>query len=507
MTERLDKETDADGCTTPSRPRTAPASRSGGAEATQTHTTHTSSHADASVTSSASGCLGQSALRNWIEFRRNHLAFLQRVARTCGDFASFRIGPQTLILICDPRLIREVLVVRHDDFIRGPGHQAMKRIVLGNGLLTSDGAFHHRQRRLAQPAFHKKRITSYASVMADYAERAASSWTEGLEMDLNQEMMRLSLSVLTKSLIDADIDYDAQDIGEDVTTVLEGSFRLLDSPIAYLATRFSLWMPRSPRLRRAQARLDRVIYEIIAERRRSGVDHGDFISMLLMAQDQDTSGQGMTDLQVRDEAMTILVAGQETIALAMTWTWYLLAQHPDIESRLHREVDEVLGGRLPTATDLPALDYTRRTLMEAMRLYPPVWAVGRIACRDVELAGGKFVPKDALVMLSPYIVQHDPRYFPNPERFDPDRWLNNENNDRQKLSYFPFLTGPNRCIGEHYAWQEGILAIATIARHWSFSLSPGQVIEAAPLITLRPRYGLRVVPKRRPTRDGSAATA
>jgi len=442
-------------------------------------------------------CLGQGGFRNWLEFRRNHLDFLHRVARECGDFAELKIGPQRVFLINDPRLIKEMLVTHHKDFKRGPGHQAMKRVVLGNGLLTSDGEFHRRQRRLAQPAFHKQRIAGYGETMTGHTARSVARWRDGSEIDLAKEMMDLSLSILTKTLIDADIGGEAKDIGADVHTVLLGSFGLLDSPWGFLAGRFGLPIPRSRKLRAAQKRLDHIIYQIINERRHTGEDRGDFISMLLMAQDQEANNAQMTDLQVRDEAMTILVAGQETIALAMTWTWYLLAKHADIRAKLLQEVDQVLAGRIPTVDDLPRLELARRILTESMRLYPPVWAVGRVALHDLTL-GGHRVPKGSLVMVSPFVTQHDPRFFPNPERFDPDRWLETgKPEQQQKLAYFPFLTGPNRCIGEQYAWMEGVLAIATIAREWTLELGPGQLVEPQPMITLRPRYGMRMITRKR----------
>jgi cytochrome P450 len=256
-------------------------------------------------------------------------------------------------------------------------------------------------------------------------------------------------------------------------------------------------LPQKRRFQRAKERLDTTIYRMIDERRRSGEDHGDLLSMLLLAQDEEGDGGGMTDEQVRDEALTIFLAGHETTANALTWTWYLLSQHPLVEARLHEEIDSVLkGGRLPSFEDVPNLKYTEMVLSESMRLYPPAWAIGRLAIKD-HAVGDYVVPPGTLVLLSQYVMHRDERFFPDPTRFDPDRWLPEVKEARPAFSYFPFGGGPRRCIGEGFAWMEGILLIATLARTWSMRLVPGHNVAVNPVITLRPRHGMRMTVSKR----------
>lgn len=435
-------------------------------------------------------------LSNLREFHRNQLKFLIRAADECGDAAYFRFGPQHGFLFNHPDYIGEILVKQYRNFVRGRGYQTAKKVILGEGLITTDGDFHHQQRRLVQPAFSKKRFSTYGAIMSDYADRAQSSWQDGMTVDMSQEMMRLTLSILTKTLFDADVETEAKEMGKDVYTVLEGSFKLITNPLIFALERFSLPVPTSRRLRKARERLDKVIYRIIDERRASGEDHGDLISMLLVAQDEQEIGSRMTDLQVRDQAMTILAAGHETIALALTWTLYLLSQNPEQEAKLHAELDAELGGRLPTVDDMPRLEYTRRVFTEAMRLYPPVWAAGRISIKDVQI-GDYRVPAGSHVMISQYIMHRDPRYYPDPHRFDPDRWLPEAEASRPRFTYFPFLEGAHRCIGENFSWMEGVLVVATLTQRWRMQLSPGFSVELKPLITLRPRHGMQMTLKSR----------
>ncbi|MEA2174415.1 MAG: hypothetical protein QOD00_2007 [Blastocatellia bacterium] len=432
---------------------------------------------------------------NFLIFRRDPVSFMERMTREYGDIVYFKLGPQDVYFLNHPDFIKDVLVTHHQGFIKGRALQRSKRL-LGEGLLTSEGQFHRRQRRLAQPAFHRQRIASYASVMTNYSVRAMERWQDGETLDISQEMMRLTLGIVGKTLFDADVEAEAQEIGAALTVVMD-LFDALMMPFSELLEKLPL--PQNKRFQKARARLDATIYRIINERRKSGEDHGDLLSMLLLAQDEeDQNGGGMTDEQVRDEAMTIFLAGHETTANALTWTWYLLSQHADVEARLHEELDQLLAGRLPTMDDVARLKYTEMVLTEAMRLYPPAWAVGRLATRDHEI-GGYVVPDGSLVLLSQYAMHHDARFFPEPERFDPQRWTTDAREARPQFSYFPFGGGPRRCIGEGFAWMEGILLIATLAQKWRMRLVPDQRVEVRPVITLRPKHGVRMIVSHRGT--------
>ncbi len=433
------------------------------------------------------------ALFGFLAFRRDPLGFLQGLARAHGDIVFFRMGPQQVYLLSHPDLIKDVLVTQQDSFIKGRALQRAKRL-LGEGLLTSEGTHHRRQRRLAQPAFHRQRIETYGAVMIDYAARAARQWQDGQTLDISREMMRLTLAIVAKTLFDADVTADTDDVGAALTEIME-LFQLLMLPYSEYLEKLPL--PAMRKFGRARARLDAVIYRIIAARRRSGRDHGDLLSMLIAAQDEEGDGRGMSDEQLRDELMTLFLAGHETTANALTWTWYLLAQHPEVEQQLYAELAEVLGERTQfSVADYPRLRYTEMVAAEAMRLYPPAWAIGRLAVKDFA-ARDYVIPTGALVLLSPYVVQRDPRFFPAPEHFDPERWTPTAREPRHPYSYFPFGGGPRRCIGEAFAWLEVVLLIATTARQWRLKLAPDQTVIPLPRITLRPKTGIRMIAERR----------
>jgi cytochrome P450 len=418
-----------------------------------------------------------------VRYRRDSLKFLTRAAREYGDVVQFRIGMEQIFLLSHPDLVRDLLVTHHERFHKGRALQRAKRL-LGEGLLTSEGEFWRRQRRLAQPAFHRQRINSYARVMAEYAAKTSARWRDGATLDIAGEMMRLTLAVVGKTLFDADVESDADEVGRSMAEVM--------ALFGYLMLPFSEYLEKLPlppqrRFRRARARLDAIIYRIIEERRRSGADRGDLLSTLLLAMDEEGDREGMTNEQLRDEAMTIFLAGHETTANALTWAWYLLAQNPEAEAALREELDSVLEGeRLPTVEDLPRLRYTEMVVSETMRLFPPAWAVGRLAIEDHE-AGGYRIPRGSIVLASQYVMHRDPRFFPDPERFDPARFTPEAKAARPQFAYFPFGGGQRRCIGEGFAWTEAILILATLARRWRLRLAPGQTIEPQPRITLRPK--------------------
>lgn len=422
---------------------------------------------------------------------RDPLAFFTDLARTYGDIVGFRMGGEQMFLVNDPQLVRDVLVTHNRQFIKGRGLERSKR-VLGEGLLTSEGATHLRQRRLMQPAFHRDRIAGYGDTMVVCADRMRRGWIDGASLDIAREMNRLTLSIVGKTLFDADVESQAAEIGEALTGVME-SFWMLMLPFADLLER--LPVPKLRRARLQRARLDAIIYRMIADRRASGRDHGDLLSMLLAAQDED-DGRGMTDRQVRDEAMTIFLAGHETTANALTWLWYLLSGAPDVEARLHAEVDRVLQGRLPAMGDLVSLPYVERVVTEAMRLYPPAWILGRRAVAEYPI-GSYVAPARSILILSPYVLQRDARYYAHPDTFNPDRWTPEFRAALPKFAYFPFGGGPRQCIGESFAWMELILLVATISQQWRLRLVPGHPVVAQPLITLRTKHGMRMTVEQR----------
>lgn len=427
-----------------------------------------------------------------LAFRRDPLGMLERLAREHGDVAGMRFGPRRVTLLGDPELVREVLVTRHREFIKSYALQRA-RVLLGEGLLTSEEPLHLRQRRLAQPAFHRERIAAYAADMTTYAARMAEEWRHGEERDVAREMNRLTLAIAGKTLFGAEVEGEAEEIARALTDAL-GLYKRLTNPLGPLLDR--LPTPGTLRMRRARARLDATVYRIIAERRRGGEDRGDLLSMLLLAQDTEGDGGGMSDLQLRDEALTIFLAGHETTANALAWTWHLLARSPEAEAALHAELDRALGGRLPVVDDLPALPWTRAVLAESMRVFPPAYVVGRQPLHDTEI-GGYRVERGSIVLMSPWVIQRDPRWWPDPLRFDPARWTPQMEAELPKFAYFPFGGGPRKCIGEGFAWTEGILLLATLAQRWRVRPVPGHPVETEPMITLRPKHGIRARLERR----------
>ena len=432
---------------------------------------------------------------------RNPLDFFTNLARTYGDLAAYRMGGEQIFFVNSPQYVRDILVTHNRNFMKGRGLQRTKRL-LGEGLLTSEDPIHLRQRRLMQPAFHRERIAAYGDTMVTYADRMQQEWRDDAVLDIAQEMMRLTLSIAGKTLFDVDVEKQAADVGAALTAVME-SFWTTMLPFADVLEH--LPVPQLRRAKAARAKLDAIIYGMIAERRaaaRDGSlsDRGDLLSMLLEARDEDepSIGGGMTDQQVRDEAMTILLAGHETTANALTWTWYLLSEAPALEARLVEEVDRVLGGRLPAVADIGALSYVEKVVTESMRLYPPAWIIGRRALEDYPI-GEYLAPARSIMVMSPYVLHRDARYFPEPDRFNPDRWTPEFRAALPPFAYFPFGGGPRRCIGESFAWMELVLVVATIAQQWQLRVVPGHRVEPQPLITLRTKHGMRMTLTRRST--------
>ncbi|HVY49051.1 MAG TPA: cytochrome P450, partial [Minicystis sp.] len=421
---------------------------------------------------------GHPLLGSLLDVRRDRVGFLSTVNARHGDVVRMRHGVFPVVVSADAAFSHEVLVDQADAFQKGFGLSVFMRPMLGNGLLTSEGAFHKRQRRMMAPAFAHKRIAEYASAITERACRAASHWRDGERIDFAEEMMKLTLEIVGKTLFDAEVGSDAAAVGEAITGVMKAA---IDNINAVVPVPPSWPTPRNLRAKRHVAELDAVIYRLIRERRRDGRDHGDFLSMLLAAQDEDDKSV-MTDEQVRDEAMTIFLAGHETTANALAWTLYLLAQHPDVRERVEREVDAALGGSPPTLADVGNLPLSLAVLKEAMRLYPPAYLVTRRATRAVTIAGRE-LPAGQLVLVNILGMHRSGRYFAEPLRFDPGRFLpGGETHD--KLAYLPFGAGPRVCIGNHFALMEGQLAVAAVVQRARLDLPAGSArVDAEPLVT------------------------
>jgi cytochrome P450 len=422
---------------------------------------------------------------SFFQYSRNPLTFLPEAIHTYGDVIGLRFLKFRIYFLNHPDMIEDLLVTQARKFEKGRVLKANKRL-FGKGLLTSEGDFWLRQRRLAQPAFHRARINSYAEEMVQYAERLVETWKNGEQRDIHVEMMGLTLQIVGKTLFGVEVTGEVQEVGHALEALME-----LNSDFRRLML-VPGWMPTLTNIRAELAirRLDKIIYKIIRERRASGEDRGDLLSMLLRSQDED--GSHMTDTQLRDEALTIFLAGHETTAVTLSWTWWLLAQHPEVEAKLHAELDLVLNGRTPTLEDLPSLRYTDRVITESMRLYPPAWGMARVAVEDTEIAGYK-IRKGSGVTVSQWAVHRDPRWFDAPLEFRPERWEGDLAKRLPRFAYFPFGGGPRQCIGNTFALMETALVLATIAQHYRFNLVPEHAVVPIASITLRPRYGIKVV--------------
>lgn len=421
-------------------------------------------------------------------FARDPLAFLTGVAEKYGDIANFRLGGIDVYFVRHPDLVREVLITQRASFTM-TSLRAKINAVVGEGLFTSRGELHARQRRLMLPVFRKSRIEAYAGQMAELSRRARDQWQSGAIVDIADEMMKLTMLIAAQALFEQDIGSDTQAVSHNIDVVLE-FFTRLSSP--FLKLSLALPLPSSRRFKKAVRDLDTVIYRMIERRRDTAGSGKDLLSLLMQARDDQTNVQ-MTEKQLRDEVLTLLIAGHETTANVLAWIFYLLAKHPDAEQRLHDEARAVLGGRAAfTAADIERLARTRRVMQEGLRLYPPGWFIGREAQTDVKL-GGYTVPRGAVVMMSQYVTHRDARFFEEPERFKPERWEGDLEDRLPRGAYFPFSAGDRHCIGEGFAWQEALLILATLAERWKFELVPGQNIRPRPSVTLRPDGPIKMI--------------
>ncbi len=453
------------------------------------------------------------AFKPWVKLGSPILLF-EHLLKTYGNISYYEFLGTPIIFVNDPEYIREILVTQGSVFVKERTVKRMK-ILLGDGLITSEEPFHMRQRRIAAPAFHRQRIAAYGDQIVASAVMARDKIVPGVPFDIASASMALSLEIVARTLFDTEVDDDIRRINDEVNIIMD----LYNFIVAFpsIESFLHLPIPGIVKFRKSKARLDAVVDRLIREHREAVVkaqtegvepDRGDLLSMLLSSKDEllDADGKptgqyvGMSDPQVRDEVLTIFLAGYETVANGLTWTWYLLSQNPEVEAKLHAELDAVLGTgdqrRLPVLADYPALKYTEQVFAESMRLYPPAWAMGRMSTKPVEL-GPYRIPPGAHFFFSQYMIGRTEEFFPDPLRFDPDRFTPEAKAARNKYTYFPFGGGSRQCIGESFAWMEGVFSIATLAQQWRFRYADPTPPVPQAKITLRPRDPLRVVAEAR----------
>jgi cytochrome P450 len=445
--------------------------------------------------------------------RENPILLFEYLTAKFGRAAHYRLLLHHIVLLNDPSDIREVLVDKAQFFIKERTQKRM-RILLGDGLITADGESHKRQRRIAAPAFHRQRIQAYAATIVDHAAVMREEWKPGQPIDAASEMMRLALQITARTLFDQEVTPEIHAINDESNAVMDMYNALIAMPRAEDLLRWGIPIPVLTRFRKSKAHLDAVVDAMIARKQaetaqatKEGKPIGeDLLSMLIAARDEgpastNSSSKRLSAKELRDEVLTIFLAGYETVANALAWTWLLLGQNPEAEARLHAELDTVLidvsgQPRLPTLEDMPRLPYTEMVIAESMRLYPPAWAMGRQATQDIAI-GPYFLPRGSFVFFSQYLVQRNPAYFPIPLAFLPERFTPEAKAQRPKFAYFPFGGGGRQCIGESFAWMEATLVLATLAQRWRLEVDPRHEIALQPKITLRPKSGIHVIPRLR----------
>lgn len=431
------------------------------------------------------GIIGNFPMRS-----KDPLGVFRGWAERYGDMFYYRVLHRRIFFLNHPDLVKRVLVTEPQNFTKGDALRNNRRI-FGNGLLTAEGNPWRKQRRLIQPAFHHERIATYGEAMVTHTERMIAAWQDGDARDIHVEMMRLTLEIVAEELFEVELAAERDRFSTAVNTLLElstGGRMLLPPVLRMVPTRGNVAYYHAAR------KLDEIVYGLIRKQRDDGGDSKGLLSALLQMRDEN--GQPMPDEQVRDEVMTLLLAGHETTAVALSWTWYLMAEHPEVEEKLWAELRGVLNGRSPGPRDLPNLPYAERVIKEAMRLYPPIWAMVRKPVKDCEI-GGYRVPAGAAVLMSQWVMHRDARFYPEPERFDPDRWTEERAKGLPKFAYFPFGGGPRICIGAAFAMMEAVLILATVAQRYQVRVAEGYVAEPMPSITLRPKGGIPAVLVRR----------
>lgn len=429
------------------------------------------------------------------EIQRDPLAFLMRNAAAHGDFIYYPIKISNVYQVTHPTIIKHILQDNSRNYSKDTIQYNTLSKVTGRGLLTSDPPLWLRQRRLMQPAFHRRRLNTYGEVITAATSDMLDRWTTqpaGAGVDIDAAMMQMALEVVGKTFFGLDLRHEAPELTEGVLEMLAYVVYRASNPVA---PPLSVPTSRNRRYKEAMAKLEGVIQQTIAERRAAGTDEGDVLSMMLAARDEET-GEPMPDEQIRAEMATLIIAGHETVASALTWAWYLLSLHPAVRTALETEVDAVLGGRLPTVDDLPALPYARAIFDETLRLYPPAWLITRRAI-DADQIGETTIPANALIIMSPYVTHRLPAFWPNPAGFDPERFLPERGDARPRFAYIPFGGGPRLCIGDSFALMEGPLVLATVAQRFRLDVVPSHPVVMDALVTLRPRHGLMMVPQPR----------
>jgi cytochrome P450 len=442
------------------------------------------------------------------DFIHNPTETLMAITNKYGDIAHFKFGRQHVYLLNNPQFIEDVLVKNHKNFTKSRGLQVSKRL-LGEGLVTSEGEYHDRQRRIIQPAFLPNLVKKYGEIVTAHSVNMCGDWKDEEKLDIHKSMINLTSSIISKAVLGSDIQSaEGSQVGDDLLTCAEYFNRLL-MPFGELIEKIPI-LPMNKGFQKAKKRLDSIVFNMIQEHRNNTANErpkSDLLYTLLEAQDSDAGIKRMTDTQLRDEVMTIFLAGHETTANALTWTFYLLSEYPSVEAKLYEELKSVLGNgngnggskqeangldlRIPTVDDIPNLQYTEKIVRESMRLYPPAWTLGRQAINDYNL-DGYVIPAKSIIIMSQYVMHRNPKYFPEPDLFYPERWTRENRIELPRFSYFPFGGGIRGCIGEAFAWMEGILIVATVCRRWRMLHESNHKVELKPLITLRPKYGMKM---------------
>jgi len=442
------------------------------------------------------------------DFIHNPTETLMAITNKYGDIAHFKFGRQHVYLLNNPQFIEDVLVKNHKNFTKSRGLQVSKRL-LGEGLVTSEGEYHDRQRRIIQPAFLPNLVKKYGEIVTAHSVNMCMDWKDEQKLDIHKSMINLTSSIISKAVLGSDIQSaEGSQVGDDLLTCAEYFNRLL-MPFGELIEKIPI-LPMNKGFQKAKKRLDSIVFNMIQEHRNNTANErpkSDLLYTLLEAQDSDAGIKRMTDTQLRDEVMTIFLAGHETTANALTWTFYLLSEYPSVEAKLYEELKSILGNgngnggskqeangldlRIPTVDDIPNLQYTEKIVRESMRLYPPAWTLGRQAIYDYNL-DGYVIPAKSIILMSQYVMHRNPKYFPEPDLFYPERWTRENRIELPRFSYFPFGGGIRGCIGEAFAWMEGILIVATVCRRWRMLHEPNHKVELKPLITLRPKYGMKM---------------
>jgi cytochrome P450 len=440
----------------------------------------------------APGPRGNLVLGNARDFQKDIMTTLMKGWREYGDVVQYRgIGPLfPVFCLAHPDHAKHVLQDNNKNYPKTPFVDAKWHMVVGDGLICSTGDFWKRQRRLAQPAFHRQRVAAFAKLMTDATEEHLETWKEpgerGEILDLKPQMVHLTLNILARALFSADWAREAKAMGPAISIAIRHAYEGME---AFVSLPENLPTPANRRFKEARGTLDEIVYRLIAERRRSGIEANDLLGMLMSAVDVEETGESMNDKQVHDEVMTFIFGGHETVSSGLTWTFYLLSKHPIVARRLREELANVLGGRVPTVEDIPNLPYLSMVIQEAMRLYPPVWLISRTPTEDDEV-GGYLIPAGSMVLISKYVIHRHPDFWENPDGFDPERFTPERIAARPRHAYFPFSAGPRKCIGDGFGVLEMQMVLATVLQRYQLDLVPGFPIIPQPGITLRQLYGL-----------------